>query len=106
MESFPDSKANDHILFAKKAIEDYHYQILSKKPEAKLDSVLEKVKEAVRAFDEETKTDPKNEAAAKVKMKLVGLQGTLENAMKTPVEGKGQPPKPTQPGKQAQPSRQ
>ncbi|OWK45554.1 hypothetical protein FRUB_01885 [Fimbriiglobus ruber] len=99
------SKAYDCIFFAKKDLDEYYSNILGNKLDAKLDSVLEKVKEAVKAFDEEVKKHPKNENAGKVKSKLVGLQGVLENITNTSVEGKGQPPKPTEQGKQSQPRR-
>lgn len=88
------SKAYNHFLFASLELE----------PGAKLDSILEKVKKSILAFDEEEKNNVDKERVGKIKMKLVVLQGALENVMKTPVEGKGQPPKPVEPGQQKQPS--
>jgi hypothetical protein len=89
------SKAYGHFSDAERKLE----------PGVKLDTILEKVKQAIKAFDEEEKDNVNKEKVAKIKLKLVGLQGALENAIKMPVEGKGQPPKPTEPGKQVQPSR-
>jgi hypothetical protein len=91
--------------FRSKACQHFDSAIDALKPGADLGPILARTKMAVAAFDEEMKGNVNKDEVAKAKMKLVSLQAMLEDAIKTPVEGKGPPPKSSDPGKQPQPCR-